>query len=264
MSAQVLVNSLDANSLDWIIPVSDPTLQLNAAHVWQADLNVAAAQISHWQRFLSADERERAAQFLFARDREQFVAARGLLRELLGFYTKTLPSQLRFAYNAWGKPFLQAPEPRQVFFNVSHSCGRALLAFAWGEVGTDIERIRERVDARMIATALSSPERRALQTLANDNSHAALLPAFFQLWTRKEAFFKADGCGLMRTLHDFDVSDAETSVSWSRIKVWNRESQTWRKDARWNLRVLEVGQEHAAAVVVANPVRQLNGWNWNG
>jgi len=169
-------------------------------HVWAAgldDLPEAALRAP-----LSADERERGGRFHFERDRRRFVTARGLLRVLLGRYLDVDPARLRFGYGPRGKPFLAGGEPLR--FNLSHSGGLTLLAFARGcEVGVDIEQERPVPESEDIARHyFSAREWAELSRLRAAEWRAG----FFRCWTRKEAFIKATGDGLSRPLDAFDVT----------------------------------------------------------
>ncbi|MNR75390.1 4'-phosphopantetheinyl transferase psf-1 [compost metagenome] len=156
-----------------------------------ATLDLPEARLKELARHLSEDERARAARFVFARDRDRFVAARGLLRELLAETLGERPETLRFRYGKRGKPALESQGLR---FNMSHSHGRA--AYAWSperEVGIDLERIRPVERAARIAERLfSAGERDALETLNEKEREAA----FFRAWTRREAQGKGTGEGL--------------------------------------------------------------------
>jgi 4'-phosphopantetheinyl transferase len=169
-------------------------------HVWSVDLDgVAEAEVAS---SLSADERERAGRFRFERDRRRFVVARGLLRRLVGRYLDREPASVRFGYGPRGKPSVAAGDG--IRFNLSHSAGLALLAFAWRrEVGVDVERLRPVPEAEDIARRYFSPwEESELRRLPGGEREAA----FFRCWTRKEAFVKATGDGLSRPLDAFDVT----------------------------------------------------------
>ena len=90
-------------------------------------------------------------------------------------------------------------------FNLAHSEALVVCALArgCGELGTDIERVRPLSDAREVARAtFSAWECARLQSLPEP----VRLRAFYEAWTRKEAFLKALGCGLDRPLGSFDVS----------------------------------------------------------
>lgn len=148
-------------------------------HVWDVRLDSACAAV------LSVDETQRAARIQFPEPRRRFTVARTALRLILARYTGTAPDAIRFEYNGFGKPFLSgADAPR---FNASHSADRALIAVAAGrEVGIDIEQVKREVDFRAIATRFF-PKDEAAQAITRE--------AFFHVWTRREAYLKAVGCG---------------------------------------------------------------------
>lgn len=118
---------------------------------------------------------------------------KGTWQDLLAFVLKTgygispLPEIVR---TAQGKPyFLSLPH---LHFNISHSKNLMLCAVSQKPVGVDIEDIRPRRDS-LPEYALSPAEFAEYQKLGGD------WPAFYILWTRKEAWCKYTGQGL-RTL----------------------------------------------------------------
>src|SRR5690606_20301074 len=132
-----------AQALEWCTPPSEPSLPANAVHVWRADLGLKAAYLRCLEQNLSVDERKRASRFRFARDRDRFIGARGLLREILARYLNASPRRLSFGYGAHGKPFLAGEERSTIRFNVSHAFDAMLLAVAhMREVGVDVEGVR--------------------------------------------------------------------------------------------------------------------------
>lgn len=172
-------------------------------HVWRAGLDVGDRE---WERLagtLSADELQRAARLRTAGARRRFVAARGLLRAILGRYLAVPARSLRFRDGGHGKPVLAGAAPACPSFSVSHSGALALYAVsAGGPVGVDVERVRPDLDWREPAALLSRREAAALQELPRQ----ARREGFYSCWTRKEAFLKARGDGLLAPLDAFDVS----------------------------------------------------------
>ena len=111
------------------------------------------------------------------------------------------PAGVAFVHNAYGKPAIAQSDLR---FNLSHSHGMALYAFCrHAEVGCDIERRDPKFAAEQIPERFFSPDEvRALRSLPlNEQTEA-----FFNCWTRKEAYIKAVGHGLSIALDSFDVS----------------------------------------------------------
>jgi 4'-phosphopantetheinyl transferase len=189
----------------WRLPPKDLELAPPAIDVWIADLNVSEEVIELLANFLSPDEQERARRFVFARDRAHYMAGRGILRSILGAYLKVRPSELRFRYNSYGKPYLADDlKFEKLQFNLAHSAGLALYALTVArEIGIDIERIRDDLVVQELAERFFAPEEvKVLMALPK----AQQQQAFFECWTRKEAFIKARGLGLSLPLNQFVVA----------------------------------------------------------
>src|SRR5258708_39001227 len=90
----------------WSSPPEELVLSEGEVHVWRVCLDLKPAHVQALLKTLSTDEISKAERFYFERDRRYFIAARGLLRTILGKYLKTDPSCLRFCYNPYGKPAL--------------------------------------------------------------------------------------------------------------------------------------------------------------
>jgi 4'-phosphopantetheinyl transferase len=165
------------------------------------DLDAADLDVGKFHNTLNVEERERAARFRFERDGRRYILRHGKLRELLSDYLNCAPSRLCFTYNPFGKPSVAGGD---VHFNLSHSHGMALFVFARGiEVGCDIERRDPRFVCEQIPERFfSALEVQTLRSLPA----SAQTQAFFNCWTRKEAYIKARGCGLSQPLDSFDVS----------------------------------------------------------
>jgi len=154
---------------------------------------------------LSDDERARANRFVFDRDRNRFIVARGELRRLLGERMQMPPEDIEFRYGPYGKPEIQTGLSKDnLRFNVSHCEDIAIYGFGFGRrIGIDIEAIRYLPDADDVAACcFSAREIRAYRALAASEKQSG----FFNCWTRKEAFVKAVGDGLGYCLGNFDVS----------------------------------------------------------
>ncbi len=244
-------------TVEWSRPPPELSLPDDAIHVWRAGLDLEAVRLCRLELKLSADERKRAARFRFARDRELFIAARGLLREILALYLDTAAQRLRFRYGAHGKPFLSEAEHSDLRFNVAHSLDTVLVAVAHErEVGVDIERTRDNLAVEDIAgTVLCAPEKRALSRLGCK----AKRMAFLRFWTRKEAFIKADGRGVSLPLEQIDVS-----IPMNRVAVLDQATGKWRASSDWTLHTLAIGPDHAAALAAAGQDWHLACWQWPG
>lgn len=179
------------------------TLPHGEIHVWRVSLDRPEASVRELRALLSPDEQARADRFHFERHRRRFVVCRGLLRVVLGRYAGRSPERLQFHYGPRGKPAL-ADVGRRLVFNVSHSDELALYAVAGDrEVGIDVERVRPVSQPEQIAESFfSAPEKISLRAVPPD----LRLAAFFDCWTRKEAYVKARGDGLGHPLDAFAVT----------------------------------------------------------
>lgn len=170
-------------------------------HLWVADLtNLAHADVG-LDGLLCGEERDRAARFVFERDRRRFVTGRALLRALLAQYTGAPARELRLQPGTHGKPALAAPGST-VQFNLSHSGDFVLLAFGCnGEIGVDVERLRTDVDCAALAPAcFSAPERDDIFAVEAESRDR-----FFHYWAAKESWIKADGRGLTIPLDRYSI-----------------------------------------------------------
>ena len=166
-------------------------------HLWHWSFAGTRGLVDVLREHLSQDELDRRARFKFARLRERFVLARGMLREILSRCLRCAPNQVVFEYGAHGKPRLapSCPTPH-LEFNLAHDDQTAVCAVVQGRrVGVDVEcESRPPLsDWRQIASSAFKPsEVRRLGALDPDAGHRY----FLTLWTLKEAYCKAVGTGL--------------------------------------------------------------------
>lgn len=221
-------------------------------HVWRAPLDWPLPRVQVLQQILTDDERQRADRFHFAHDRQHYIVARGLLRTLLGHYLQQPPDQLRFSYNAYGKPaLLTAPEQAPLSFNLSHSGGLVLYAFARHRaLGIDIEKMRTNLEYEQIAEHVFSVyERGVLRALPADQK----IDAFFNGWARKEAYIKARGLGLSLPLAEFDVTCGPHEPA--RLLSTRGEPEAAQA---WSLQEIPIDPGYKAALVVEG-----HNWRWS-
>jgi 4'-phosphopantetheinyl transferase len=240
----------------WPAAPHTSTIDRDEVHVWRAALERTPSLMQDLHRNLAADERARAARFYFDRDRDHFIAARGVLRDILGRYLNRAPEGLSFDYGPYGKPALAGdPGVALIRFNVSHSQGLALYAVTRvGDVGVDLERVRLNLAITEIAERFFSPrEVAALRALPP----AEQRPAFFRCWTRKEAYIKARGAGLSTPLNEFDVSLAPGEPA-ALLGIRSNPSER----PCWSLQDLDAGTGYAAALAVEGRGRRIRCWEW--
>lgn len=236
-------------------PVAPP-LASTEAHVWEFGLAVAESTTEQCSNLLSDDEISRAARFHFDKDARRFKVARGLVRSILAAYTHVPARELRFAYSKHGKPSVIEPAC-EIRFSVSHSADAAMLAVALShEVGVDIEAMREDVETDKLAERFFSVvERGAIRALPA----SARVSAFFRCWTCKEAFLKAQGVGLFRSLGSFDVEVNPDRPA--RLVATRPDVDEYRN---WSLHEIKTLPGFAAAVAVEGSIEELKVLRWRG
>ncbi|HKP36653.1 MAG TPA: 4'-phosphopantetheinyl transferase superfamily protein [Pyrinomonadaceae bacterium] len=218
-----------------------PTLGENETHIWKIDLRCEST--GEMNASLSPDEHDRAARFHFERDRQRFRIARASLRMILSRYLNLAPEDLVFATTEYGKPFLTNPQAAGLIFNLSHSQDFALLAVTRErEVGIDIEFMRSDFATSDVAEHFFSVAE--VYTFSGLDPDLRTL-AFFNCWTRKEAYIKARGEGLSMPLDSFDVSLTPG------LPVALLQNRLDPADvSRWSLHELSPAPSYAAAIAV--------------
>jgi 4'-phosphopantetheinyl transferase len=223
-------------------------------HVFSVPLDIPARRREELVSWLSDDERRRAKRFHLERDRRRFIAGRGALREILAALLDINPASLVFSCGKFGKPQITAPAAaHSLHFNLAHSDSIAVCATARHELGVDLERIRAMDEAEQIASRFFSPrEARCLLALPAEQR----LEAFFNCWTRKEAYLKAIGVGLVDCL--------------DQIEVWLAPGETTKllsvpnDSLHWLLHSLMPAAEFVGALAIHQRDSRVNYWKWNG
>lgn len=236
----------------WPQPQTIPELAPDLIQVWS--INPALVSPRH-STILSSEERQRAGQFRFDRDRNLFIASRHCVRVLAGALLGVLPENVEFVYGPQGKPELNpAVNVQDIRFNISHTNGMALVALTFGRVlGVDIERIDRSVNVIEIAERFfSKREFEVLSSMPEVERHLG----FLRCWTRKEAFIKAMGGGLSIPLNKFHVSLNDQAclkeIEWS-----PGEASLWQMDS------LNPADGFIAALAVKDLHYDLRCLKWN-
>lgn len=236
-----------------LLPLSD-----DEVHLWRATLDQPPGCRRWLLAMLSQEERMRAEDFYFVRDRERFIVRRGVLRSILGAYLRIPPAQLLFEYGYHGKPALQGqPGVTPLQFNVSHAEGLGMYAVSRGRaLGVDLERVRPILNLEQITARRFTPEEHA-QLIALPPEQQP--QGFFRCWTSKEAYVKARGEGLSIPLDRFMVA-----VQPDQPMALLATSEGPAETARWTLHEVLVAPEYVASVAVEGAGWRLASWQWSG
>lgn len=143
--------------------------------------------------FFSDSERQRHATFAASARREQFTAARWLMRCLLVDLHGGVPAQWQLSAEASTAPRVIAPSALPLHIGLSHSGDWVACAVANAPVGIDLETTTRARKVGPLARQACTPDEQRL--LLEMKSHEQL-DAFYRMWTLKEAWLKQRGLGL--------------------------------------------------------------------
>jgi 4'-phosphopantetheinyl transferase len=231
------------------------TLDVGEVRVLCASLDLSERRLRKIARTLSPDELDRAARFHFCRDKDRFIARRGLLRELLGSQVQIASDCLVFSAGPFGKPALVTPVGgRSLHFSQAHSGALAVFALSCeGAVGVDVEFVRNLPDLpALVSTVCSDREQVEWQSLPEPRR----LQAFFDVWTRKEAFLKGTGQGLSKPPREIEVPLRQCEPD-QPLPVFDQA----REVPDWSLRSLST-RGVAVALAHRHPPTLVSCWEW--
>jgi 4'-phosphopantetheinyl transferase len=214
----------------------------------RGDDELEAAQ----RALITADELTRWSRLRFEDDRRMFLATRALVRCTLSEYFAVAPADWRFSTGPHGKPYIQAPVTTPALhFNLANTKGLVVCAVSVAHelVGVDVERTDRTNDTFALAERFFSPsEACALTQLPS----SAQLRRFYQYWTLKESYLKANGWGLTAPLArcSFSVSDDGRRIGFD--APLEEEANLWR------FAVFDASPHHMLAVAAKTEGHDLS------
>lgn len=226
-------------------------------HVWAFDLDVDPSRLAELERLLAKDELARAAGFRLPADRVRFVAARGMLRQVLGRCAGREPELLQFVYSDLGKPSLSASSRQDCLkFNLAGSDTIALLALRLdADVGIDVERLRPLPETPTLTSRLLTAEEHVeLSSLPEAEREMR----FYEYWVRKEALSKSLGSGLRLPFDSFSL------YPWPGDMACRVECRLdGRVVAQWVVPLKLPRSGYAAALASPAPFGSVHRWSWD-
>ncbi len=234
------------------IPISPDEI-----HVWRINFENINCDLTGHSKIISPEEKYRADKFHFEKDKTRFIIRHSILRSVLGRYLLRKPESIQFEYNTHGKPALKGNLYNTgIQFNLSHSNNLALIAIVLNrEIGIDIEHINANIDYENIAIQyFSENEISELRSLPSQQQ----LIAFYNCWTRKEAYIKALGQGLAIPLSTFDVTLTPNKPA-ALLKTIHQ-SLPHNCHSIANIRP---HLDYIAAAVVPGQIAQVKYWGWD-
>ncbi len=177
------------------------------------DLDLPGPDLARLASFLDDSERARAASFRSPLDRARFGACHGWARMALARELGVAPSEVPLVAPTDRKAWVAGTALR---FCTSRSAGVAAIALSWsGDVGVDVEAIRDDPDPLRFASRWYTPAERKIVEQAPPRLRSRRC---LEIWTRKEAYLKATGVGL--TVSPASVAVATDGLGPARIDGW--------------------------------------------
>ena len=242
------------NAMQWRKP--PPTLALGPGevHLWLA-LRGDGPSTPTASCGLAPDEMAAAQRLRRPADRELYLLAHVMLRDVLAHYLGLQPIEIALNTMAYGKPFLMNSQGTDLRFNLSHSKDAVLCGLTRGaEIGVDIEAMAQNDGLLNIATQFFAPDEIAALAACCGDDRTRL---FYQLWTRKEAYLKAHGKGLSHPLNSFSVMTNLHAPPDPIIRDLGSSSE-----GTWFCYGLPAPRGYAAATVLAEAASALHCWRW--
>lgn len=158
--------------------------------LWYLDTtNIGQFDMEGLLKWLPIEVAKEVIRFKYNEDRRLKLFGKLMVKK----YFETLNAN--FYWGNWqiaegGKPFYSGGKK----FNISHSGSFVTVAFSDNEIGLDIEKCVD-FDIDAIVDNLHEQEKKFIADADNTSD------AFFTVWTRKEAYLKAKGVGIIEGLN---------------------------------------------------------------
>ena len=187
----------------WSQPATLLRIGPNAVQLWRLNLGTGTGRVetNRLSSVLSEAEKQRASAMRVDSVRAEFVAARWLVRQLLGRTLEIDPKAIELATGTNGKPCLQSTAG--IEFNLSHSRGLIMVGVSTsGAIGVDVEFIDSAFvrSSEMLAIARDTLPPTDVLAIESASVGRERDLAFYGAWTRHEAVLKADGRGIAEPL----------------------------------------------------------------
>ena len=166
-------------------------------------------EVARMLPLVSEQRREQALRYTHTFGQYCCLKSYELLQQLLASTPYTLHSTPSFLYNEHGAPYLEDGP----YFSISHCKQGIAVVVSDRPIGIDIEGLR-RVDEALVRKTMNLEEQSQITMSQNPEVE------FIRLWTRKEAYVKMLGTGIISDMHTI-LQDA-TAVEWQEIADLDR------------------------------------------
>ena len=218
----------------------------NIIELWQGN---SLADDSHYVAYwnvLDEAEKIRARRFTQPTHHKEYVSINAQVRYLLAKIVNQAPEHINIKRTPQGKPYLV--EYPNIAFNLSHTHEYFLLAISENcNLGVDIEYCKSRPNMEgLVNKCFAITERDYWYTFSQQDQ----LSVFYEFWTRKEAFVKATGDGIVLGLEQcvIDVNNPKCFMS-----IPKQCGNT----TDWFIHDVDVAKNYCAALVLDQPITDI-------
>ncbi|MEY3288945.1 MAG: hypothetical protein RLZZ419_1187 [Pseudomonadota bacterium] len=213
-------------------------MDIDELEVWYGTVAAKDKDYLIYWRMLDEAEQKQAQKFKQVLLQQRYVVIHGRLRQLLGQLLNQAPEKISIKKSEYGKPYLvDYPE---LAFNISHTADKVVIALGWNcHLGIDIEICKPRINVSGLVNKCFAKEEIAYWTLLPEVQKTQ---EFYRFWTRKEAFVKATGQGIISGLNNC-VVNPEKPVGFLRVP------DLCGKASAWHIVDIEMGDDVCSALV---------------
>lgn len=165
--------------------------------------------------FISYEEKERILRFKKFEDAIRGLTSKLLIRYIIVSMLRMENSSICISKNEYGKPYLTGVD--DFHFNLSHSGDWVVCAVDNMPIGIDIEKIHD-VDLGLSKRFFSEEEHKYLISFDDIIKRRE---SFFEIWTLKESYIKADGRGLAIPLNSFSFTINDGKITLKTANQFN-------------------------------------------
>lgn len=191
-------------------------------------------EYEQFRALLSQEKLNRIDKYRHIEDYRRSLLADVLARQMLSETVHIDASELDIRVDKYGKPYVA--NVSGYYFSVTHSGEYVACVVGDEPCGIDIEEVVD-IELDIAKRFYSTSEYNSLV----DKTDASWIPAFFEIWTIKEAYTKLVGFGLSMELNSFEVSKRNGNYS-----ISNNENQ------EYHVTVKNLGTQYKLAVVCMN------------
>jgi len=195
---------------------------------------------------LTAEKQEKVKRFHRWEDSQRAAIAEILIRAVVCTKFGFPNGEIDFDKNDYGKPFIK--NRPDFHYNISHSGDWVICAVDNALVGIDVETVKP-MDFGIAKRFFSKEECNDLMM----KEESQRLAYFFDLWTLKESYIKADGRGMSIPLDSFTIKVSDEKI-W--VETDNELKDCFFKkyniDEKYKCSVCSVGNDFPSEIIMKN------------